>query len=148
MQKYIISNKTLLIKPIGSNRSRIIEDYITYEINKSVLEIVDESCKFYGSSFLGRCKSTEYLVGIKYKCPIIISEVSKLIFFPTESWRNQDCIWINYDKIKKYYSLKSKAIRLEFLSGKIVDINITNYVFSNQLFKASRLDAIVKSKKY
>lgn len=148
MKKYIISNKTLAILPYSSEKSRVIEEYISYEVDKSVIEIIDESCKFYGSSFLGRCASTEYLTGIKYKCPIIVSESNKMIFFPTQSWRKEECMWINYNRLTKYYSLTPKRMRLEFLCGKNMDINISSYVFSNQLFKASRLDAILKSKKY
>lgn len=131
----------------GLSKSIIIEDYINYKVNKPVIDIIDESCKFYGSTFIGRCQSTEYLIGIKYKCPIIIRELDRIIFFPTLSIRNENCVWINYNQINKYYSVDAKKIRIEFISGKKFDINITSYTFNSQLFKASRLDSVLKSKK-
>lgn len=147
MDNYLINDSTLLIMPLKAGKSKVIEKYITYEINQPPLMIIEDSCRYYGSSYAGRCAGTEYLTGIKYKCPIIISELSEIIFFPTESSKNVNTIWINYHAVKKYFS-NDENLYLELVNGQKILLNISNRVLSNQILKSSRLESILKSKKH
>lgn len=146
MDNYIINDSTLAL--ISNKNSTIVyEKYQTLDINNKSINIVDISCKYYGSSFLGRCGASDYLIGIKYKCPIIISEVKELIFFPTTSYKNEDCVWINYKGVKKYYTTDNQQLEIEFINDIKITMNLSNRVFCNQIFKSSRLESILRSKK-
>ncbi len=143
MNKYIINENTLALLTIN-NKVKIIEKYIDYYIEENINNIINNSCIYYGSTFLGRTYSTKSLLGISTKLPIIISEKKDLIFFPTNSYKNKNCVWLNYSEIDKYYSINSKEINITFLNQKNLIIPITNNIFTKQLFKASRLETIFK----
>ena len=146
MNKYIINESTLVLFSLG-NKTQVYEKYINYIINENIVDIVDNSCKYYGSSLRGRCDATEYLIGIKYKCPIIMSENKNIIFFPTTSYKNEDCVWINYKGIEKYYLNDKNSLIIELINGKILELNISNNVISNQILKSSRLESIFLNKR-
>lgn len=147
MEKYLINKNTLLILPFLLGKSKVVENYITLIINKTPYEIINDSCKTYGSSFSGRCDSTYYMTGVKYKCPIIISEVREIIMFPTTSARNDDCVWINYEAIDQYYSISQNSVIVKLKNSEKYVIDVSSRIMTNQIFKSSRLDSVLKSKK-
>ena len=83
LEEYEINASTLAIIPIDDKTSRVYEEEGEYIINKNSNKLIDYNCKFYGSSYRGRCEGTKYLTGIKSKFPIIIEESRNIIFFPT-----------------------------------------------------------------
>lgn len=143
MKKYIINKNTLAL--LSENKgTKVIEKYITYHIENTIYNILDESTKFYGSSYVGRCKSSAYLLGICQKCPIIISEIKEIIFFPSLSIKNEYCAWFNIVGIEKYYSEEKNYLNITLINGVNVKIKCSGYVFSNQYLKAVRLNTILK----
>ena len=148
LDNYIINDATLALVPEGENATRVIEKYVNYLVKASPITIVDESCKFYGSSFVGRCQSVKYLLGISYKCPIVISEVKDIVVFPTSSGRKEECYWFNYNGVNDYYLNNFKNYLVIVLTNGIeITIKLSQNTFANQLFKASRLMTVMKSKK-
>ena len=141
MNKYIINESTLVLFSLG-NKTQVYEKYTNYIVDKELLTIINESCMYYGSSFKGRCEATEYLIGIKYKCPIIISEKHNIIFFPTTSFKCNDCVWLNYKAIDKYYFNDKSELIVHLINKKTIELNISNNVLSNQILKSSRLESI------
>lgn len=141
MNKYIINESTLVLFSLG-NRTQVYENYTNYIIDQSIMSIIDNSCKYYGSSFKGRCDATDYLIGIRYKCPIIISEKKCLIFFPTSSPRFDECVWINYKAIKKYYLNEQNELIIILNNDKKLILNISSNIMTNQILKSSRLESI------
>ena len=93
---YEITYDTQMILPIDSGKSKIIEEDSEYVVDNNVLEIMEHSCEYFGSSYEGRKEGTKKLIGVTHKSPIIIEESRKMIFFPTSSPDNKDCIWINF----------------------------------------------------
>ena len=148
MEKYFINDNTLFIMPFTNNKSKVIENYITYIINKTPYDIVNESCKYYGSSFNGRCDATEFMTGVKYKCPIIISEVKEIIMIPTASAKNVECMWINYHAIERYYQNFNNKLTIVLKNNRKFELNLSTRVLCNQIFRASRLESVMKSKKH
>jgi competence protein ComK len=100
LEKYEINYNTLAIVPINTRVSKVIEKERTYIVNKKSIEIIDESCRFFGSTFDGRHQGTKEMIGITYKSPIIIEESQGIIFFPTSSPRYNNCFWLALNKIK------------------------------------------------
>ena len=51
MKDYEINDETLAIMPDDLWNSMVLEDDYKYEVNKTPLEILDYSCKYFGSSY-------------------------------------------------------------------------------------------------
>lgn len=143
---YEINSSTLVIVPINSTTSRVIEENETYIIKKSTTEIIDDSCRFFGSSYLGRHEGTKSLMGINYKSPIIVEETKEIIFFPTSSPRFDNCYWISLDKVKSH-SKSNVGTIVKFINGYELEINISTASMENQILRATKLSSILRKRK-
>lgn len=143
---YEISFDTQLILPIDKTSSRIIEENDNYIINATPLQVLEHSCEYFGSSFEGRKEGTKKLLGITHKSPVIVEESRKIIFFPTTSPERNDCIWINLEKINKYYKSNLKKSIIEFKNGDIIEFDVSIGSLSNQILRASRLKYILEER--
>jgi competence transcription factor ComK len=101
--KYEVNKGTLAVLPNDEDSSLVYEDENRYIIHEKAYKIMDDSCKYYGSSIIGRQQGTTKLTGITYKVPIIISEDGNIIFFPTSSPRLKKCCWVSLNNIESYY---------------------------------------------
>ena len=144
--EYEINYDTQIIMPVGDNSSKIIESDEEYFVKKSVQNIMEHSCEYFGSSFEGRKEGTKKLLGITHKSPIIIEETRKIIFFPTTSPDNWDCIWINLEKIDKYYKIDNKTSEIMFKNGDKIKLNVSIGSLSNQILRATRLKYILEER--
>ena len=143
---YEINSSTIAIIPIDQTTSKIIELEDTFLVNRSATEIIDESCKFFGSSYLGRHEGTKNLIGVNYKAPIIVEETSEMIFFPTNSPRITDCTWISLNNLENYKKNNGKK-QLCFKNGKTIDVNISYSSIENQVLRSTRLESILRKRK-
>lgn len=143
---YEITYDTQMLIPIDHNKSKIIESDNEYYVNNSVLNILEHSCEYFGSSYTGRKEGTKKLLGITHKAPIIIEESRKIIFFPTTSPDNNNCIWINLEKIEKYYKIGNKKSGIQFKNGDSMEFDISYGSLTNQIFRATRLKFILEDR--
>ena len=144
--EYEINYDTQAIIPLSNDSSEVIENNEKYIIDSSVMKIMEHSCEYFGSSFSGRKEGTKKLLGISHKSPIIVEESRKIIFFPTTSPDNDECIWVNLEKIENYYKLEKKMSAIKFKNGDILKINISLGSLSNQILRASRLKYILEER--
>ena len=147
MQNYEINRNTLAIIPITKEITKIIEEDRDFIINLSSMQIIDDSCKYFGSSYEGRVEGTKNILGLKIKSPIFIEESSDLIFFPTKSPRNWSCIWINLNKIDDYEKVNSSTTKIFFSSGKAIKFNISYEIIDNQVLRATRLCVVFNKRR-
>lgn len=144
--EYEINSDTLAIVSIDKNVSKIIEMDNIFYVNNSAMEIINDSCKYFGSSYNGRFEGTKKLTGISYKSPIIIEETRNIIFFPTSSPRMNDCNWISLNNILNYTKNDKKTI-LVFSNGYNLELDISFNIMENQILRATRLDSIIRKRK-
>ena len=109
-------------------------------------DIIDQSCRSFGSSYLGRHEGTKHLTGINYKAPIIIEETQSMIFFPTASPRFSKCAWIALNHVKNHIRFEEKSI-LYFQCGKNVELDISYGSLENQILRATKLESVLRKKK-
>lgn len=100
--KYEINNGTLAIVPTDNNSSLVYEDDTRYMISEKPYQIMEDSCRYFGSTYAGRKESAKAMLGAEYKVPIIVQDRDNLIVFPTTSPFSDDCIWINLKRIKSF----------------------------------------------
>lgn len=146
MDSYEINNSTLAIIPISKKCSKVIEENNNFIINESTTNIIDHSCKFFGSSYNGRCDGTKNLVGFNYKSPIIVEESKEIIFFPTSSPRFDNCYWISLNNIEKYYK-KDNISSIYFKNGINIDLDISYKSLENQILRATMLESKLRQRK-
>ncbi len=146
MFDYEINDDTLAIISISENKSRIIETNDEYIVDKSAYEIMDDSCKYYGSSYEGRVIGSKAILNAEYKLPIVVEEDRRLIFFPTNSPLLDDCIWISLKHFKKIGKNQRKAL-IYFNNGKIIKTNVSSYSLNNQFLRATLLESILNHRK-
>lgn len=137
--QYEINFDTEIIIPVNKYCSKIIEQGEEYIINVNSQKVLEHSCEYFGSSFEGRKEGTKKILGITHKAPIIVEESRKIIFFPTTSPENENCIWINLEKIEKYYKTDTKKTSIQFKDGTTLQFNISYGSLTNQILRATRL---------
>lgn len=146
VEQYEINPSTLAILPIGKTQSQVIEEGTSFLVAHTPTEIINHSCRFFGSSYAGRVEGTKDLLGVSYKAPIVIEESMELIFFPTSSPRFDNCIWISLEKVKRFEKdgIKSKII---FSNEEILPLSISFGSLQNQCLRATRLQVVLRSRK-
>ncbi len=144
--RYEINSSTLAIVPITKEVSKVIEEDDIITVQKSTTEIIDDSCKFFGSSYLGRHEGTKNIIGVNYKAPIVIEETRDIIFFPTSSPRFNNCYWIALKKILKYKKEAGKTIVI-FKNGFELPINISTGSLENQILRSTLLESVLRNRR-
>jgi len=137
---YEINKATLALIPLNEKITQVIELEDSFIVNCPTSKIIDNSCRCFGSSYIGRNEGSKTLLGTNYKAPIIISEINNIIFFPTSSPRLEKCCWIslnNLVNIKK----DNKSTIINFENNKEITINISSFVIENQIYKATMLES-------
>lgn len=144
---YRINNKTLAIIPSGEHRSKVLEKKKNYEIDTTTFRVIEDSCEYFGQSYASRVKGSFNYIKVKYKSPIIIEEVSRIIFFPISSPKKSNSLWVSYNNIKEYFPVKNKRHTvIKFKNGYKLEIDSSFYSFNQQYLKASRLSAILNER--
>ena len=146
VDSYEINNATCAIIPINDETSKVIEKSNNLIVNKPVQAIIEDSCRYFGSSYLGRFEGTKNLIGYNYKAPIIIEETNELIVFPTSSPRFNHCAWICLKSIKDYHKYNRHSL-VNFGNGIDVEFEISYESLENQVLRATRLESILRNRK-
>lgn len=144
---YEISKGTLAILPNERDTSLIYEDEERYFVNQTPFQIMEESCKYFGSTYRGRKESAREILGAEYKVPIIVEDSDNLIVFPTTSPKADDCVWISLKRIKRFEKIDSINTKIIFDNNKEIIVPTSYRTIENQVSRASRLDLIMRSRK-
>ena len=136
---YEIDLSTLMLIGIDDNITKVITLDDEFIINIDSKKIIDNSCKYFGSSLNDRVNTTKRLINIKSKSPIIVEESRNIIFFPLKSVRDKCNIWISYNNLEKYVKLDDKT-KFIFNSKKEVIIDFSYYIIDNQVTRSLMLD--------
>ena len=145
--KYEISKGTLAILPNEKNSSVVYEDDERYIIKQTPFEIMEDSCKYFGSTYEGRKNGARNILGAEYKVPIVVEDENNLIVFPTTSPLAEDCVWISLKRVKKIERVEYDNTKVIFDNNREIIVNCSYRTMENQLSRASRLDLILRNHK-
>lgn len=145
--KYEISKGTLAIVPNEKESSLVYEDEDRYIIDDSPFKIMEESCKYFGSTYEGRKDSAKEILGAEYKVPIVIEDSDNLVVFPTTSPFSDECVWISLKRVKKFEKIDVCNTKIIFDNGKEIIVPCSYRSIENQVSRASRLDYILRMRK-
>lgn len=146
INEYFINEDTLLLVSSGKTTTKIYDKDGTYEINDKIMNVVEKSCNYYGSSFLGRCVGSKSILNMNYKLPIIMDEVKEVIMIPTSSPNNSDCYWLCLNNIENYYK-KGNKIVIEFSNKMNYEIENSYYTVENQILRGTLLLTKLRKRK-
>jgi competence protein ComK len=146
LDQYEINSSTLAILPVDDLTSKVLEEEAEYYVKKPTKDIIDDSCKYFGSSLKGRNEGTKSLIGGNYKLPVVIEETRDIIFFPTSSPLGEECAWISLNNLDDYKK-QNKNSFVKFKNGSILNVDISIFSLENQILRASRLENVLRKRK-
>ena len=143
---YEIDLSTIMLIGVDDNKTKVVTLEDEFIINIDTKKIIDNSCKYFGSSLIERVNMTKRLVNIKSKSPIIIEESRNIIFFPLKSTRDKCNIWISFNNLEKYIKEEEKTLFI-FKNKKEVILNFSYYIIDNQVTRSLMLDYELKKRR-
>ena len=146
IKDYIINGETVVMMSISNSSCRIYEAENVFEVDISLKEILEESCKYFGSSLEGRIESSKYHLKYDYKLPIIIDENREIIIFPTKSYNSLNSYVIFINQIKDYEKTDN-GIKIILKNNKVIEINESFGIFENQYLRSLKLLNALKNMK-
>lgn len=97
--------------------------------NKRCVQLINEICTCYGSSYSGRKEAIIQQLNIKQKVPVLISAKDKMMLFPSVSIKRKDCVWINYYALKAIKKRNHRTLFVfEHSKPILVDIEIRSAI--------------------
>lgn len=144
---YEFNKGTLAILPNGSGQSLIYEDFQQLTVDKDPYTVMDDSCKYFGSTYKGRKDSSKFILGAEYKVPILVDEINNLVAFPTTSPLADDCIWISLSRIKKFIRENDFSTKIIFDNDLELIVPCSFRSIESQISRASRLDLILRKRR-
>ena len=143
---YEVNLSTLLLIGIDEKSTKVVDFNGEYLINDNVKNIINYSCKFFGSSLVERGNVTKRLINISNKAPIFIEETKNMIFFPLRSTREKVNIWISFNNLESYEQVGRKTL-LKFNNQYELLIDYSYYMVDNQMTRCMMLDYMTKKRR-
>ena len=143
---YEIDLSTVMLIGIDESKTKVVTLDDEFIIDIDSKKIMDNSCKFFGSSLSDRVNMTKRLVGIKSKSPIIVEDSRNIIFFPLKSVRDKCNIWISFNNLEKYVKNGDRTAFV-FKNNKRVVIDFSYYIIDNQVTRSLMLDYELKKRR-
>lgn len=147
MDNYEINSETLVIVPFDKGKSKVYEYDGEYIINTNALNIIKNSCLFFGCSFEGRKDAVKNILGVDMKVPILIEDSKNIIFFPITSCINKNSIWISYQNLLKFSKNDEFSTVLYFRNNKKILVDVKYNLVDNQIIRCIKLDSLISKRK-
>lgn len=146
MEKYEINKETLAVVGIDGKTTKIFEKNREYIINDIAYEVMEHSCKYFGSSYGGRVEGSKRMIDSNYKLPVIVEESNELIFFPITTIENPKNIWVSLKGFDKVLEEKGKTY-IYLKNGKKVVTSVSKNSIENQVLRSTRLLYVLNERK-
>lgn len=143
---YEIDLSTLMLIGIDDYSTLVITTEKEFIVQENAKKIIDNSCKFFGSSLRECTNATQRIVNIRSKVPIIIEQSRSIIFFPLKSSREKNNIWISFNNLIKYEKKDNKTV-LYFKENIVKKIEFSYYIVDNQVTRSLVLDYEVNKRR-
>jgi competence protein ComK len=149
IREYEVNRYTMAVLPERKDEhffSRVMEVDGEYIVAMKPIEIIERSCKFFGSSLQGRREGTKELMGITHKAPIVIDPSNVIYLFPTVSPNRPQCAWISHAYVLHHQSAGFEKTLVTFTNKQTVELPVSEGSFENQLYRTAQLRTIISSR--
>lgn len=147
MHNYEINVETLMIIPYEHGKSKVYEYDAEYIVNMVSLDVIRNSCLFFGCSFDGRKEAVKNILGVDMKVPILVEDSKNIIFFPVGNCINKNSIWISYQNLLKYSKKSEFSTVLYFKNNKQIVVDVKYNLIDNQVIRCIKLDSLLNKRK-
>lgn len=124
--EYLINTETMGLLPMdgpyGESWSIVLEVDAILCVKKKILEIIDDSCIWFGSSYEGRKAGVTTLMGYKSMQPILVSSYIGQYFFPLGSSTARETVWLSHNHIKQYEKTDKETTRIQFSNSQTLGL--------------------------
>lgn len=143
---YEINDDTLAVLSFDKNSSMVLENGDEYIVDDIPYNIMENSCKYFGSSLEGRILGSKNILGSIYKVPIIIEESQGIVFFPTAATDSSNVSWISYNNIRNIVKCDKKT-KVIFKNDDTILLDCPYFTIKNQIFRCNMLLSITNNRK-
>lgn len=148
--EYIINKNTMSLIPkynqYGNKCTVVYEKSNIYFVKQSPLNIVNESCSYYGSSYQGRVSASKKILKKDKMLPVEISHTLGIYFFPTISPKNPNCIWVSHRHIEKIERYNDKQTRMILTNRQPIILNIRKPRVEMKLNRTAQLIFVLETR--
>lgn len=123
----------------GELATYVLDEKQEYIIPTTPTKIIEQACRYYGSSLKGRVEGTKEISEIFYKPPIAINPSNGMFFFPTSSPRLKTCSWIAHSHILTLHPKEDqRTTEIVFKNGRKVIVPVSYGSITNQLQRTAQ----------
>ena len=129
-KKDIMNSETMMYMPVydsfGNLCTRVIEKNNEYLSKLAPTKLMDYNLRYFGSSLRGAFDGSKMILGKLNKNPIVVDERCNILWFPSRSPLQPECIWFAVHHIDEYIAVDKKKAKITFTNGKelVVDVSV------------------------
>ncbi|MEW8986513.1 MAG: competence protein ComK, partial [Bacillus sp. (in: firmicutes)] len=143
MEKFYIINQFMMyiegqLDQYGKLISKVHQVDQTFLVDRSPVEIIEDSIKFIGYDFKGAKSIAKWILGEFSMCPVMVNPIHGICVFPDRSITSDKAIWYNPVHIIRTTTHLRKT-RIEFSNGQTLDIQRKLSSFNHKLQAAEQL---------
>lgn len=136
---YTVHENTMAFIPvheIGKTKTKIVEHNNFDECHLNPIELVDRNLRFLGSSLKGASEGARYILGEINMYPVIMNLKHHLVWFPSSSPMNRDCVWLALNHIKNFRANVDQSTIVTFSNDYEINIEVSYHAFKRRIYHA------------
>ncbi|ETB70811.1 competence protein [Bacillus sp. CPSM8] len=139
---YEVNSSTMAVLPLGEGEkpaSKILETDRTFRVNMKPFQIIERSCRYFGSSYAGRKAGTYEVIKVSHKPPIMVDHSNNIFLFPTFSSTRPQCGWLSHAHVHEFCAAKYDNTFVTFVNGETLELPVSITSFENQVYRTAWL---------
>ncbi|EWH21558.1 competence protein [Bacillus haynesii] len=139
---YEVNSSTMAVLPLGEGEkpaSKILETDRTFLVNMKPFQIIERSCRYFGSSYAGRKAGTYEVIKVSHKPPIMVDHSNNIFLFPTFSSTRPQCGWLSHAHVHEFCAAKYDNTYVTFVNGETLELPVSITSFENQVYRTAWL---------
>lgn len=124
----------------------VMEETGAFIVPLSPLKLIDESCRYYGSSYAGRLEGVKRVMGITKKAPIAISVELSIFFFPHESPQNESCVWLSHTHIEALEKKDKQNTVVYFSNGESIVVPASKNQLETKVLRTAQYRHLLQNR--
>jgi competence protein ComK len=101
----------------------IVEEEHSFIVDKSPLQVLEDSIQYVGSDFKGSLASARKTTGRSRMTPMMVNFILNICLFPDRAYKNEYCVWINSNQIIDMKAMGQQQTVIEFSNGSSLIVN-------------------------
>ncbi|MBE6114581.1 MAG: hypothetical protein E7191_05825 [Erysipelotrichaceae bacterium] len=115
-----------------------------YSFSMDLVSFIEYCCQVYGTSLLNNKMNCKYILQESQNFPIIFSLLNDIIFLPTKSIHNKECMLVNSRAIQSVTVLTSTTCKVTFSDNTDMDLNCSKTTLLKQIARAHQIRSYFK----